>query len=235
MTGASTNLIELSIIVPVLNELELLPTFVVQLEKQWNQPHELLIVDGGSTDGSWEWMKTHLKEGVHQTLPGRANQMNFGAQLASKKWLYFVHVDSRLPKNFDLYITHAIREGARSGCFRLTFDRANWLLRKAAAGSRWNHPLCRGGDQTLFVSKKTFIQLGGYNTRYKVCEDIHLIKELYSKVGFKVLKHYVQTSSRRFYNNGALRLLLHFGVLHLSHWMGAGPQFLHHYYLKFVR
>lgn len=235
MTGASTNLIELSIIVPVLNELELLPTFLAQLEKQWNQPHELLIVDGGSTDGSWEWMKTHLKEGVHQTLAGRANQMNFGAQLASKKWLYFVHVDSRLPQNFDLYITHAIRKGARSGCFRLRFDRANWLLRKAAAGSRWNHPLCRGGDQTLFVSKKTFIQLGGYNTRYKVCEDIHLIKELYSKGGFKVLKHYVQTSSRRFYNNGTLRLLLHFGILHLSHWMGAGPQFLHHYYLKFVR
>jgi hypothetical protein len=30
-------------------------------------------------------------------------------------------------------------------------------------------------------------------------------------------------------------LLFHFGIMHLSHWLGAGPQFLHRYYLKFIR
>ena len=235
MTGVSTNPIELSIIVPVLNEIEVLPKFIAHLKKHWNPSHELLIVDGGSIDGSWEWLKTHLDSGVYQTAAGRGSQMNFGAQKASKKWLYFVHIDSQLPKSYDLHITKAIQEGAQSGCFRLKFDRANWLLRRAAAGSRWNHPLCIGGDQSLFVSKQGFDTLGGYDLRYVVCEDINLIKKLYATANFRVLTQPIQTSSRRFYKNGVTRLLIHFGVLHLSHWLGAGPHFLKNYYLKFVR
>lgn len=235
MTGVSTNPIELSIIVPVLNEIEALPKFIAHLKQNWNPVHELLIVDGGSTDGSWEWLETHLKKGVCQTVAGRAYQMNFGAQMASKKWLYFVHIDSQLPKNFDLHITQAVNKGTQSGCFRLKFDHANWLLRRAAAGSRWNHPLCRGGDQSLFISKVAFTTLGGYDTRFVVCEDINLIKKLYATSSFSVLPEQIQTSSRRFYENGVLRLLIHFGVLHLSHWLGAGPHFLKNYHLRFVR
>jgi hypothetical protein len=58
---------------------------------------------------------------------------------------------------------------------------------------------------------------------------------LYSLGGFKVLPQKIQTSSRRFYQNGVLRLLFHFGVIHLTHWLGAGPKFLKNYYLKYIR
>lgn len=235
MTGVLTKPIELTIIVPVLNEVKLLADFIEQLKQQWSHPQELLIIDGGSTDGSWEWLQTHFKKNSYQTPPGRAQQMNFGAQRASKKWLYFLHIDSHLPKDFDRILSNAIHSGSRWGCFRLKFNHANWLLRQASAGSRWNHPLCRGGDQSLFISKKDFDSLGGYDSQYAVCEDIQLIKKLYALGGFKVLPAYISTSSRRFYQNGVIRLLFHFGIMHLSHCLGAGPQFLHRYYLRFVR
>jgi glycosyltransferase involved in cell wall biosynthesis len=60
MTGALTKPIELTIIVPVLNEVNLLAEFMSHIRQQWSKPQELLIIDGGSSDGSWEWLQTLL-------------------------------------------------------------------------------------------------------------------------------------------------------------------------------
>ena len=46
MTGVLTKPIELTIIVPVLNEVKLLADFIEQLKQQWSHPQELLIIDG---------------------------------------------------------------------------------------------------------------------------------------------------------------------------------------------
>lgn len=108
MTGVLTKPIELTIIVPVLNEVKLIADFIEDLKQQWSHPQELLIIERGSTDGSWEWLQTHFKKNSYQTPPGRAQQMNFGAQRASKKWLYFLHIDSHLPKDFDQILSNAI-------------------------------------------------------------------------------------------------------------------------------
>ena len=84
------------------------------------------------------------------------------------------------------------------------------------------------------VLKQRFDALGGYDPRYKVCEDINLIKKLY-KNGFFVFPEKIITSARRFQKNGILRLLFHFGVLHLLHWWNVPPEFLYRYYKRVVR
>ncbi len=234
MTGASTNKINLSIIVPVLNERHYINSFVAHLEAQWQEPRELIFVDGGSTDGTWEWLQKQQLTS-YRSPQSRAVQSNTGAHHANGNLYYFVHVDSTLPYHFDHALLQAHYNGATAGCFQLEFDSKHWLLQWAAAGSRWNHLLCRGGDQSLFITKKRFETLKGFNHHYKVCEDLELIKRLYQQGSFKVLPQKIRTSSRRFHQNGILRLLIHFGVLHLTHWCGAGPQFLYRYYRWAVR
>lgn len=234
MTGASTNNVQLSIIVPVLNEVNIIAPFIKMLKQKMYQPQEIIFVDGGSTDGTWEWLvKNHLK--VFRTKKGRAHQMNFGSTKASTPCLHFIHVDSHLPQYFDQHLLAAHKKGTQAACFQLKFDSQNWLLRQAAAGSKWNHLLCRGGDQSLFIEKELFIALGGFNPEFTVCEDLHLIKKIYQTTAFTVLPQKIQTSARRFYENGILRLLLHFGVIHLLHWSGASPRLLKHYYSWAVR
>ena len=234
MTGALINKPEISIIVPVFNEINFINDFISHLKITCQTPQEIIIVDGGSTDGTGKLLESLTDISVFQTKTGRANQMNFGAKIAKTSLLYFVHVDSILPQNFDTLILNSYKKKKVAGCFRLKFDKANWLLKLAAAGSKWNHLLCRGGDQSLFVSKNKFDMLNGFDPRYKVCEDIEFIKKLYKNKCFIVLPQTLTTSSRRFYKNGIIYLLFHFGVLHFLHYLGVKPIFLNKYYSQYV-
>ena len=234
MTGALINKPEISIIVPVFNEINFINDFISHLKSTCQTPQEIIIVDGGSTDGTGKLLESLTDISVFQTKTGRANQMNFGAKIAKTSLLYFVHVDSILPQNFDTLILCSYKKKKVAGCFRLKFDKANWLLKLAAAGSEWNHLLCRGGDQSLFVSKNKFDLLNGFDPRYKVCEDIEFIKKLYKNKCFIVLPQTLTTSSRRFYKNGIIYLLFHFGVLHFLHYLGVKPIFLNKYYSQYV-
>ena len=234
MTGALINKPEISIIVPVFNEINFINDFISHLKSTCQTPQEIIIVDGGSTDGTGKLLESLTDISVFQTKTGRANQMNFGAKIAKTSLLYFVHVDSILPQNFDTLILNSYKKKKVAGCFRLKFDKANWLLKLAAAGSEWNHLLCRGGDQSLFVSKNKFDMLNGFDPRYKVCEDIEFIKKLYKNKCFIVLPQTLTTSSRRFYKNGIIYLLFHFGVLHFLHYLGVKPIFLNKYYSQYV-
>jgi len=234
MTGALINKPEISIIVPVFNEINFINDFISHLKSTCQTPQEIIIVDGESTDGTGKLLESLTDISVFQTKTGRANQMNFGAKIAKTSLLYFVHVDSILPQNFDTLILNSYKKKKVAGCFRLKFDKANWLLKLAAAGSKWNHLLCRGGDQSLFVSKNKFDMLNGFDPRYKVCEDIEFIKKLYKNKCFIVLPQTLTTSSRRFYKNGIIYLLFHFGVLHFLHYLGVKPIFLNKYYSQYV-
>ena len=234
MTGALINKPEISIIVPVFNEINFINDFISHLKSTCQTPQEIIIVDGESTDGTGKLLESLTDISVFQTKTGRANQMNFGAKIAKTSLLYFVHVDSILPQNFDTLILNSYKKKKVAGCFRLKFDKANWLLKLAAAGSKWNHLLCRGGDQSLFISKNKFDMLNGFDPRYKVCEDIEFIKKLYKNKCFIVLPQTLTTSSRRFYENGIIYLLFHFGVLHFLHYLGVKPIFLNKYYSQYV-
>lgn len=224
----------ISIILPILNEAEQLPQLLTQLEQFSPYPHEVVFVDGGSTDGSVTFLKRKKKK-VLQTQKGRAVQMNFGAANAHYDWLYFLHADSILPKNAAELLWMAMENPNQAACFQMAFETNHWLLRVSGNATRFNHLLCRGGDQSLFIHRAFFKQLGGFHPEYKVCEDIHLIRKIYQKGTFKILDGVLTTSARRFTENGVFQLLFHFGVLQQLHFWGASPQLLYRYYSNYVK
>ena len=226
---------QISIIIPVLNEEDYIKKVLLSIKNNAssNQVKEVLVIDGGSEDTT---VKEATKAGarVISTSKGRALQMNVGAAIATGDILYFLHVDTLPPKDFDLEILQAYTEGFKVGCFRMKFDTTHLFLDIFAWFTRLNTQICRGGDQSLFILKTLFEKANGFNESYRIYEDNEFIRRIYKMADFKVLNNTVTTSSRRYDKKGVLALQWHFGMIHLKHFFGAGPDTLHRYYVKHI-
>lgn len=240
----------LSVIIPVLNEADILYTSLQHLRvcKSGKQPVSLVIVDGGSQDAtkaeayraienlSGEDFKIRFRESDHQ---GRALQMNLGARDVisdlgerPETVLYFLHVDSQPPKNFDLHIAEAVLNGHKAGCFRMRFNSKHWWLKLMSWFTRFNWKACRGGDQSLFISASLFQELGGFNDNYPVYEDYELINRLYARKMFHVIPAWLTTSARRYEEIGVFKLQWIYLNIYWRKFRGASIEELLVYYRR---
>ncbi len=223
----------ISIIIPVLNEEAHIGELIAYLtaNSSVNTIAEILVVDGGSTDNTI-FIAENIGAIVLHSEKGRAKQMNFGAEKATGKILYFLHADTFPPKDFDRHIINAISSNQEAGCFQMRFDSDNWALQFFAWFTRYNHKICRGGDQSLFISKELFKKTKGFNEDYIVFEDNEFISRLYQKTNFKILPYHVKTSARKYRKLGVFKLQYYFGVIHIKNYLGAGPDKLYDYYKR---
>ena len=223
----------ISIIIPVLNEEKFIAPLLEYLHSNTtkNTVKELIVVDGGSTDRTSS-IATSLGATVIHSHKGRARQMNLGAKYASGDILYFLHVDTLPPKTFEQDIIAAIDSRSQAGCFRMQFDSTSLFLRCFAWFSRINFLVCRGGDQSLYITKLLFQETKGFNEDYMIYEDNEFIGRLYRNTCFTILPQSVETSARKYHEIGMARLQYHFGMIHLKNYMGAGPEKLYDYYRK---
>ncbi|WP_445381171.1 TIGR04283 family arsenosugar biosynthesis glycosyltransferase [Robiginitalea sp. IMCC43444] len=224
---------EISIIIPVLNEAKNLEKLLPYLQQNSCPSNilEILVVDGGSSDGSSSIGKLHSARVINSSK-GRAVQLNAGARQACGNILYFLHADSLPPRGFDQMILQAMNKQATAGCFRLQFDEDSWFLRFFAWWTRFNFAICRGGDQSLFLPKYWFDELGGFNEAYRVFEDNEFIQRIYKRFPFTILRQRVLTSARKYRQIGMFRLQYYFGIIHLKYYLGARPEQLHEYYSR---
>ena len=228
---------KLSIIIPVLNEANNIQNLLNHVIKNSSKKNivDIIIVDGGSTDGSQKIVSTLKKITLLNSRKGRATQMNLGAKIATGNILYFLHADSLPPENFDNLIIHEVEKGNNAGCFRMKFRSNHWWLKLAGQLTRLPWKSCRGGDQSQFITKSLFNKIGGFDETFKIYEDNDLISKLYKINEFVIIQKWLTTSPRCYNTNGVWRLQFHYWTIHLKKWLGASAEDLNQYYIKYVR
>jgi rSAM/selenodomain-associated transferase 2 len=225
---------KVSIVIPVFNEVSSISKLVSYLESNVfrKEAIEIIAVDGGSTDGSQDEIRTNSNVKLIQAEKGRAIQMNVGAKVASGNILYFLHCDSFPPQHFDRIINETVKKGSQAGCFRMKFDYGHPVLMISQWFTRFNHISCRGGDQSLFITKELFEEIKGFDEKFIIYEDNEIVSRLYAKKQFIVIPDYIVTSARRYQQNGVWRLQYHFSIIHLKRRLGHSTESMLQYYKK---
>ncbi len=181
---------------------------------------EIIVADGGSTDATPALAARAGARVLRCPRKGRAAQLNHGAQAAAGPILYFLHADTYPPPGFLADIRRAVAQGAGSGCYRLAFDHPHWFLRANAWMTRFPLQAVRFGDQSLFVTKALFEQIGGYREDLLVMEDQEIVGRLGARAPFRVLPRAATTSARKYLENGVYRLQGAFAVIALLYRLG---------------
>jgi len=230
----------ISIIIPVYNEESRIKETLSYLIKN-SSPEiiiEICVVDGESTDQTknkvLEMIKIHSNIQLKSSPKGRAIQMNTGARESSGDILYFLHADSIPPIDFDMMILNEVKNGNEAGCFKMKFDHSHWWLRLASWLTHFNWKACRGGDQSLFIKRNLFDEIGGFNEEYKIYEDQIIVKELYQRNQFVVIQKWLTTSARLYDRIGIWKLQYHFWAIYVKRWFGASPETIFRYYSKHI-
>lgn len=221
----------ISVIIPVYNEERTIRRLLNSVkERQLGLIKEVIVVDSGSHDNTVKAAEESGAQVIQGKVKGRASQMNEGASAASGEILYFLHADSLPPVNFDLHIINAIAKNHIAGCFKLRFDDPNPLLKFFAAGSRLKTTLVRFGDQSLFVKRRAFEMVGGFDESLTVMEDQEIVRDLKKVGSFKLLNDHVITSARKYKTIGIFKLQVVFTLIWLGYYLGISQEILVHFY-----
>ncbi|MFT7071728.1 MAG: rSAM/selenodomain-associated transferase 2 [Patiriisocius sp.] len=232
----------ISIIIPVLNESEHIISALGNITENATAKNiaEIICIDGGSQDDTMHLISeyadnTSFNIQVFNSEKGRAKQMNTGAKKATGSILYFLHADSYPPKSFDSLIISEIQKGNPAGCFKMKFDSDHWWLRLASWLTKFTWRACRGGDQSQFITRALFDEIGGYDERYVIYEDNILINELFARDTFVVIQEWIGSSARMYREKGVWRIQYHFWAIYIKKWLGADADQLYLYYLKKIK
>lgn len=218
-----------SIIIPTLNEAESIYDFLMSL--QGLREHcEIIVVDAESTDRT-KPICLPLVNLFINAAKGRAIQMNAGARKASTNIFIFLHADTYLPDQSLQAIRQGIDSGAQWGRFDIQLIGQHKMLKIIGLMMNWRSHLTKvaTGDQTLFMTRKAFLQVAGF-PEISLMEDIEMSKRLNQLTPPYVIKNKVKSSARRWELFGVWKMIGLMWSLRLRYYLGGSPKYLSELY-----
>ena len=214
----------------MLNEASIVTERLAALQWLRTDGHELILVDGGSDDGTPR-LAAPWVDRVLSSAAGRAVQMNAGAAVARGDLLWFLHLDAEPPVGAVEAMAGSIDGGYVWGRFDVRLSGSAAMLRVVERMMNLRSRLTgiATGDQGLFVVREAFDRAGGY-PELALMEDIALSKRLKRAGRPACLRACIVASSRRWERAGIWRTIVLMWRLRLGYWLGVEPAELAHRY-----
>ncbi len=193
----------ISVVIPALNEAGHIEAAVRSADAPGV---ELIVVDGGSTDGTPERAE-RLGARVLPSAPGRARQQNAGAAAARAETVLFLHADTLLPDGWQGDVFTALLDPtAAGGGFLWRTDLEGLCMRVARHFVRLRTIYGRQpwGDQAIFARKRAFDAVGGFPD-VPLAEDWDFVRSLRRRGRLVAVRREVITSARRWKRVGVVR------------------------------
>jgi len=216
--------LKLSFIIPTLNEEAYIRSCLEPLQWFRAQGHEVILVDGGSSDDTIEQARP-LVDLVIQSPRGRARQMNAGAQAATGDVFLFLHADTVLPGEMGDLPPQRILGTRAWGRYDIQLSGSQFLLRfiEYFMNLRSRITGIATGDQVIFITRPLFMECGGFPD-VPIMEDIEFSSRLIRVCRPLCLRTRVISSSRRWEQNGILKTVLKMWLLRLGYFFGTDPE-----------
>jgi rSAM/selenodomain-associated transferase 2 len=215
----------LSIIIPTLDEAHAIGATLDALRAVRGSV-EVLVVDGGSRDGTLELLRARGVR-VVEGARGRGQQMHAGACAARGRVLWFLHADTQPPAEACERIAEALGDPqVVGGNFHVRFDGAL----RAARFLTWLYTRLRRlglcyGDSAIFVRRDAYLRVGGFKS-FPIFEDLDLVRQLRRAGRMAHIPATVITSSRRFEGRSFALTFARWSVLQILYWLGVPPRTL---------
>ncbi|OPX90785.1 MAG: PGL/p-HBAD biosynthesis glycosyltransferase [Pelotomaculum sp. PtaB.Bin104] len=194
----------ISVIIPTYNEAATITETLEHL-RPWNNQLEIIVVDGGSNDGTSKLINQGVK--LIQAPRGRASQMNAGASLACGEALLFLHSDTRLPHDFLRQIESSLSDSSIvGGAFKMKIDHPGLFFYLTSLGSNLRAAVTGiyFGDQAIFARRESFFKIGCFPP-IDIMEDWEFSLSMRKAGKTVLLPGPVKTSARRWLLHGKWR------------------------------
>ena len=220
----------LSIVVPALDEAAVIRAALEALRPLRERGHEVIVSDGGSTDGTRERAAGDADR-VLAAPRGRARQMNAGAEVAIGDVFVFLHADTKLPPEADRAVFEALGDRPGWGSFpvRLSGVHPAFRVIERMISLRSRLTGIATGDQAIFVARDLFRAVGGF-TDLPLLEDVELCRRLRRILPPVRPRAPVVTSSRRWEAGGIARTTALMWWIRGAYALGVSPERLARHY-----
>ncbi len=223
----------LSVIVPIWNDPTALRA-VLNTLATLRGIDEVIVGDASATAECAQLASDGGAVVVRSEKPGRGQQMNAAAAVATGDVLLFHHADTELQQaHVDSLRIAMENEHVAGGAFHRKFDarhpRFIWL-------ESWNRMLLEAGgtvfgDQSIFVRRAVFQRMGGY-ANHRLMEDVEFSSRLLREGRRILLDPPIATGARHHMKGGSWRTSVRNGLMILLYHAGASPDFLHAWYYR---
>lgn len=201
-----------AVIIPTLNEVDAIGPLLEAIAAQTRPGDELIVADGGSTDGTLV-VAHRLRVRIvisGRKGGGRGRQIAVTLMAVEAEVVIVLHADMTIPPDaLDRVREHlASHPDCPGGCLGHRFDASGRLLRLT---ERWDERRARRGmsygDQAQFFRRELLETVGGFPDQ-PILEDVELSRRLRRLGRPAYLDCPVVVSARRFRRLGWLRTII---------------------------